>query len=151
MRTTHDLRSVIRAELDCDDQRIDQLLHASRRAGARTGARHDEADALVTMWLQHRDPAHYAGSRGPHPRDPIMRAMEIEAARQSAQAVDWDPVTPGSIAAAEMLTDMMASAWMRGRRCGTRPQVERRSTGRQERSYEAGQASFGGFGWGMPA
>jgi len=151
MTTIHDLRSVIRVELDCDDQRIDQLLRASKRAGARTGTSPDEADALTTMWLQHRDPEYYAGSRGPRPRDPMMRAIEIEADRQSARAVDWDPVTPDSIEAAELLTDLIASAWLRGRRRGTRPQAERRAAGRRARSCEARQESFGGFGWGIPA
>jgi len=63
MTTIHDLRSVIRVELDCDDQRIDQLLRASKRAGARTGTSPDEADALTTMWLQHRGVARSAAAR----------------------------------------------------------------------------------------
>ena len=145
MNTNHRLRAVIRSELGVDACRIQQIIEVGRRAGL------DEGDALATAWLAGRDPAHYAGRRGPRPRDPVLRALQVEGERQAALAVDWDASTPEALAAAELMTEAMSSSVFQGRRRGTRPQAERRAAARQERALEAGQSSFDGFGWGMPA
>lgn len=145
MKTTQDLRAVVRAELGCNDVRIDEILRVGRSAGLA------DDDALATAWLAARDPMHYAGRRGPQPRDPLLRAVEVEAERQSTLAAEWDASTPAALAAAELLVDSIASSWGRGRRNGTRPQAERRAAARREQAATAGQANFSGFGWGATA
>ncbi|MBD8872480.1 hypothetical protein [Rhodanobacter sp. DHB23] len=143
---THKLREVVRAELGVDDTRIIEILAVGRRAGLA------EDDALATVWLAERDPMHYAGSRGPRPRDPLLRALQVEGERQAAMAADdLDTSTPAAVEAAEMLAEVIASSWRHGRARGTRPQVERRATARREQAAAAGQDSFRGFGWGVPA
>lgn len=145
MNANHRLRAVIRTELGVDAFRIQQIIEVGRRAGL------DEDDALATAWLAGRDPAHYAGRRGPRPRDPLLRALQVEGERQSALGVDWDPSTPDALAAAELLAEAMSSASCRGRRQGTRPQPQRRAAATRQRAIEAGQAGFAGMGWGIPA
>lgn len=147
MRTaTYKLSELIRIELGVDDSRINEILVVGRRAGLA------EDDALATAWLAERDPMHYSGSRGPRPRDPLLRALQVEGERQSAMAADdSDTSTPAAVEAAEMLTEVIASSWRLGRARGTRPQVERRATARREQAAAAGQDSFRGFGWGVPA
>lgn len=142
MIPNRDLRAVMRVELGVDDARIDQLFAAGRRVGSADG------DTLGTVWLATRDPNHYAGQRGPKPRDPLLRAIQIEAERQAAMAADWDSCTPAAIEAAELLAQAMSVGCARARQKGTRPQTERRATARRARAITAGQASFAGFGWG---
>lgn len=144
MNRLENLRAIVRSKLDCDNARIDQIVRVGRRVGL------TPADALVTAWLA-ASSNYYCGQRGPRPADPILRAVELEGERQAAAAMDWDASTPSVLAAAELLTDAIASSWQRGRQHGTRPQAQRRAAAQRDRAVDAGQASFGGFGWGMPA
>lgn len=150
-RNLIELRELVRAVLGRNDAYIDQLVAEHRRTAVRVGAQHDVADALVAAWHAHEDPAYYAGRRGPKPRDPMMRAMQIAAEREGATSIDVDASTPAAVEAAELLADAIASSWGRGRQRGARAQAERRAIARRDRAVDAGQASFGGFGWGMPA
>jgi hypothetical protein len=145
MKMSKDLRTLVLTELGINDARIDQILRVAKRAGI------EEGDALVTAWLASRDPEHYTGRRGPRPRDPLLRAIQVEGERQAVHQADWDASTPAALAAAELLVDAMSSSCDRERRRGTRPQSQRRAAATRQRSVEAGQAMFNGLGWGMPA
>ena len=151
MKTNHNLRALVQAQLGCDDARIDQLLRASARAAKRVGAVQDESDALVSIWHAACDPGYYSGRRGPQPRDQLLRAVEVAAERQRAMAIDWDASTPAAIEAADLLAEAIATSWERGRPRGTRPQAARRAAARRQRTAASGQGCFGGFGWGTPA
>lgn len=144
MNRLKNLRAVVRSKLDCDDARIDQIVCVGHRVGL------TPVDALITAWLA-ASSSYYCGQRGPRPADPILRAVEVEGERQAATAMDWDSSATGALDAALELRDAMATSWHRGRQRGTRPQAQRRAAARYVASMEAGQAAFGGFGWGMPA
>lgn len=151
MKKGSDFRAVMRCELKCDDARLSELIKAHSRAARRVGASHDESDALVSAWIATYDPSFFSGRRGPRPRDPLVRAVEVAAEQLGAKTFDWDPSTPSALAASELLTDAIASSWKRGRQRGTRPQSQRRAAARLERAVDAGQTSFLGLGWGVPA